>query len=52
MFDRKDYIKENQLKHAFKVFKIRLNIFDIGACEGEETIRYKNIFPFSFNIFI
>jgi FkbM family methyltransferase len=49
MFDRKDYIKENSpIKNMLlKFFKKsdRLNIFDIGACEGEETIRYKNIFP-------
>ncbi|MDG2433720.1 FkbM family methyltransferase [Flavobacterium sp.] len=49
MFDREDYIKEDSpIKNILlKFFKKsdRLNIFDIGACEGEETIRYKKIFP-------
>lgn len=51
MFDRKSYIKDDSpiKKILLKLFKKTdgLNIFDIGACEGEESIRYKNIFPLS-----
>lgn len=49
MLDRKNYIKQDSpiKKVLLKLFKKSdaLNIFDIGACEGEESIRYKNIFP-------
>lgn len=49
MFDRESYLKnESPIKKILlKLFKRtdQLNILDIGACEGEESIRYKNIFP-------
>jgi FkbM family methyltransferase len=48
MYDRKSYITEESpvkpiLLNLFKKTE-PLKIFDIGACEGEESIRYKNIF--------
>lgn len=49
MFDRQNYIKGDSpiKKLLLKLFKKKSSIilFDIGACEGEESIRYKNIFP-------
>ena len=49
MFDRERYIIDDSpiKKLLLKLFKKSDNliIFDIGACEGEETIRYKKIFP-------
>lgn len=49
MFNRQSYIKgDSPIKNTLlKLFKKtdRLIIFDVGACEGEESIRYKNIFP-------
>ena len=49
MFDRKKYIEERSpiRKILLKLFKKmdKIILFDIGACEGEESIRYKNIFP-------
>lgn len=49
MYDRKEYIlAESPLKKdLLKIFNPDedLTIFDIGACEGEESIRYSRIFP-------
>ena len=49
MFDRESYLKNESpvKKLLLKLFNKTdcLNIFDIGACEGEESIRYKKIFP-------
>jgi len=48
MFDRQSYIKQDSpvKKILLRLFKETdpLNIFDIGACEGEESIRYRKIF--------
>lgn len=48
-FDRRSYLESKSpiKKLLLKLFKQtdELNIFDIGACEGEESIKYKNIFP-------
>lgn len=48
-FDREDYLKqsspiEKELKILFNN-KERITIFDIGACEGEDSIKYSNLFP-------
>ena len=52
MLDRETYIrKETPLKKdLLKFFKTndQLTILDIGGCEGEESIRYANLFPKSF----
>jgi FkbM family methyltransferase len=50
-FDRTDYIKqpspiEKELKILFKQNEA-LTIFEIGACEGEDSIRYSRLFPSS-----
>lgn len=49
MFDRQDYIKYDSpiKKILLKLFikSDKLILFDVGACEGEESIRYKKIFP-------
>ena len=49
MFDRQNYIKSHSpiKKILLKLFKKtdEIVVFDVGACEGEESIRYKNIFP-------
>ncbi len=50
-FDRKDYINqplaiETELKLLFDQ-NAALNIFEIGACEGEESIKYSWLFPHS-----
>lgn len=49
MFDRQDYIKDDSpiKKILLKLFTKgdKLILFDVGACEGEESIRYKKIFP-------
>lgn len=49
MFDRQNYIKDDSpiKKTLLKLFKKsdELILFDVGACEGEESIRYKKIFP-------
>lgn len=51
MFDRENYIKgDSSVKNILlRLFKKGDNIviFDIGACEGEESIRYKSVFPTS-----
>ncbi|WJS95141.1 FkbM family methyltransferase [Flavobacterium johnsoniae] len=48
MFDRKEYIEEESpVKNVLlKLFKKNepIIIFDVGACEGEESIRYKKMF--------
>ncbi|MGN6605061.1 MAG: FkbM family methyltransferase [Ginsengibacter sp.] len=48
-YDRSDYINEpvaieTELKGLFKT-KNKLIFFDIGACEGEESIKYSRLFP-------
>jgi FkbM family methyltransferase len=52
IYNRDNYIlTESPLKKILlKLFKKddRLTILDIGACEGEESIRYSRIFPFSY----
>lgn len=35
---------ERELKRLFRTSK-KLTLFDIGACEGEESIRYARLFP-------
>lgn len=50
-FDRKDYINqpvaiEKELKLLFDK-SAAINIFEIGACEGEDSIKYSWLFPFS-----
>lgn len=49
MFNRDSYIQtETPLKKILLKlfnFKSKLIIFDIGACEGEESIRYSRLFP-------
>jgi len=51
MFDRQNYIKDDSpiKKILLKLFEKtdKLILFDVGACEGEESIRYSKIFPFS-----
>ena len=49
LYDRSYYIEQSvpiepELKSLFSL-KAPLIIFDIGACEGEETIKYARIFP-------
>lgn len=48
MYDRQSYLKEDSpiKKTLLKLFKKndKLLILDVGACEGEESIKYKNIF--------
>jgi len=55
LYNRNNYIlTDSPLKRdLLKLFKKndQLTIFDIGGCEGEESIRYSRIFPFS-QIFI
>jgi FkbM family methyltransferase len=55
MYDREKYILsdspiKNDLLKLFS-FKDKLVIFDIGGCEGEDSIRYSRLFPNS-KIFI
>ncbi len=54
-YNREEYILEDSpLKNdLLKLFKSNeeINILDIGGCEGEESLRYSRIFPFS-KIFI
>lgn len=54
-YNRDNYIQTDSpiKKELLKLFnkKERLTIFDIGGCEGEESIRYSKLFPFS-NIYI
>ena len=49
MYDRETYISGEPLlkRQLFKLFKRNqeLIIFDIGACEGEDSIRYSKLFP-------
>lgn len=51
IYNRDNYIlKDSPLKNdLLKLFKKKdkLTILDIGGCEGEESIRYSRIFPFS-----
>jgi len=51
MFNRSEYILSDSpiKKDLLKLFNKadELIIFDIGGCEGEETIRYQRIFPMS-----
>jgi FkbM family methyltransferase len=55
VYDRENYIKEGSIlkKLLLKLFKSndKLTVLDIGGCEGEESIRYSNLFPKS-TIFI
>lgn len=49
IFDRADYIAqpvpiEAELKKLFKKGSL-ITIFEIGGCEGEDAIRYSNLFP-------
>jgi FkbM family methyltransferase len=49
MFNREEYINspveiESELLHLLDVTKSMI-IFDIGACEAEDSIRYANLFP-------
>ena len=49
MFDRDTYISEScviekELKYLFELGD-SLVIFDIGSCEGEDAIKYSNLFP-------
>src|SRR6185312_15688849 len=49
MYDRDQYIKQPvpikfELKLLF-LFRKPSVIFDIGACEGEESVRYSRLFP-------
>ena len=50
-YNREGYIlSESPLKrHLLKLFKKndKLIVFDIGGCEGEESLRYSRIFPSS-----
>lgn len=51
-FDRSNYINEPlpikfELKFFFKKMD-PITIFDIGACEGEDSIKYSKLFPNSF----
>lgn len=52
IYDRNNYIiKDSSLKKdLLKLFKKndKLIVLDIGSCEGEESIRYSRIFPFSY----
>jgi FkbM family methyltransferase len=49
MFDREKYILADLpiKKDILKLFSVRDNIiiFDIGGCEGEDSIRYSKLFP-------
>jgi len=50
-YNRSSYIDqpliiENELKALFNV-NDAITIFEIGACEGEDTIKYSRLFPFS-----
>jgi FkbM family methyltransferase len=49
MFDRKEYINsELPIKSELLKFFPKdsmLTIFDVGACEAEDSIRYSNLFP-------
>lgn len=49
MYDRQNYLKHDSpiKKTLLKLFKKneKILILDIGACEGEESIKYKKIFP-------
>ena len=51
IYDRDNYILTDSplKKDLLKLFKKNdnLTILDIGGCEGEESIRYSRIFPFS-----
>lgn len=51
IYNRNNYILTDSplKKDLLKLFKHndKLTIFDIGGCEGEESIRYSRIFPFS-----
>lgn len=51
IYNRDKYILDDSplKKDLLKLFKKNktLTILDIGACEGEESIRYSRIFPFS-----
>ncbi|MBL7932747.1 MAG: FkbM family methyltransferase [Bacteroidia bacterium] len=49
MFNREEYINspieiEFELKQLFEVEKVK-TVFDIGACEAEDSIRYSILFP-------
>ncbi|MEJ0104610.1 MAG: FkbM family methyltransferase [Bacteroidota bacterium] len=49
MYDRKEYLKESlpiesELKILFSPDR-PLTIFEIGACEGEDSIKYSRFFP-------
>ncbi|RKS45136.1 FkbM family methyltransferase [Gillisia mitskevichiae] len=54
-YNREEYILEDSplKKDLLKLFRSEdeINILDIGGCEGEESLRYSRIFPFS-KIFI
>lgn len=51
LYDRNNYILTDSplKKDLLKLFKKndKLTILDIGGCEGEESVRYSRIFPFS-----
>lgn len=51
LYNRNNYILTDSSlkKDLLKLFKKndKLIILDIGGCEGEESIRYSRIFPFS-----
>ncbi|MDI6046613.1 FkbM family methyltransferase [Flavobacterium yafengii] len=51
VYNRENYITNDTpiKKDLLKLFKNidKLTILDIGGCEGEESIRYSRIFPFS-----
>jgi FkbM family methyltransferase len=51
LYNRNNYILTDSplKKDLLKLFKTddKLTILDIGGCEGEESIRYSRIFPFS-----
>lgn len=51
VYNREHYILEESplKKELLKLFKKdeKLKVLDIGGCEGEESIRYSRIFPFS-----
>lgn len=55
VYNREDYILTDSplKKDLLKLFNKndKLTIFDIGGCEGEESVRYSRIFPFS-SIFV
>lgn len=50
-FDRETYINKNLpiQYELLKLFSVNepINIFEIGACEGEDSIRYSKLFPIS-----